>query len=96
MATSKKWKTSLYFMLMLAGLFLPLYLPDRKRRLDPGGSVPDMALPPPDSESNRQAEKPLAVGNPQRADHTGDSAGCPHVLLPVFLSGSEKPAAESA
>ena len=26
MATSKKWKTSLYFMLMLAGLFLPLYL----------------------------------------------------------------------
>ena len=26
MATSKNWKTSLYFMLMLAGLFLPLYL----------------------------------------------------------------------
>ena len=66
------------------------------RRLDSGGSVPDMALPPPDSESNRQAEKPLAVGDPQRADHTGDSAGCSHVLLPVFLSGSEKPAAESA
>lgn len=26
MATSKKWNTSLYFMLMLAGLFLPLFL----------------------------------------------------------------------
>lgn len=56
MATSKKWKTSLYFMLMLAGLFLPLYLNGQMALLEKE-AAPHTERQKADTAKEKQEEK---------------------------------------
>lgn len=56
MATSKNWKTSLYFMLMLAGLFLPLYLNGQLALLEKE-TAPHMERQKADTAKEKQEEK---------------------------------------
>ena len=61
MATSKKWKTSLYFMLMLAGLFLPLYLNGQLALLEKE-AAPHTERQKADTAKEKQEEKDDIAG----------------------------------